>query len=145
MVALLVALSGGLFVPSTTDEASTTYEEAPTPPAVEIPETPPPDSPDYPTPVELVQIVKDVAVIDKIVVAAEEAGIDPLVAVRIAECESTLNPRARNPGSSAKGLYQFTDTTWEYIGAKGHQFDVDENIRQFMKWYPTHPGWWVCK
>lgn len=81
---------------------------------------------------------------EKIIQAAEEAGIDPVLAVQIAFCESSLNPLAANTTSTAKGLYQFTDTTWKWIGASGDQFDEDENIRQFMKWYPTHPDWWEC-
>lgn len=71
--------------------------------------------------------------------------VDIETAVRIAECESSLNPNAANNQSSAKGLYQFTDPTWKWIGAEGHQFDVEENIKQFMIWYPQYPGWWECK
>lgn len=72
-------------------------------------------------------------------------GIDPDMAVAIAQCESRLDPYASNPTSSAKGLYQFTDVTWEYIKATGHQFDAAENIRQFMIWWPIHREWWVCE
>lgn len=81
----------------------------------------------------------------KIKVAARKAGVDVGRALAIAKCESNFNPRARNmEGSTAKGLFQFTDPTWEWIGAEGHQFDEDENVKQFMKWYQTHPTWWEC-
>lgn len=77
--------------------------------------------------------------------AANRAGLNPLKALAIAKCESNLNPLATNhQGSTAKGLFQFTDPTWKYIQAKGHQFDSLENIEQFMKWYPKHPEWWAC-
>lgn len=82
---------------------------------------------------------------DKIRAAAHEYGLDPDQAVMIAQCESSLNERASNPSSTAKGVYQFTDGTWAQIKAQGHQFDADENIKQFMIWYPIHPDWWVCE
>ncbi len=72
-------------------------------------------------------------------------GVDPDMAVAIAQCESGLNEYAQNPTSTAKGLYQFTDGTWEYIKAQGHQFDAEKNIRQFMIWWRIHPEWWVCE
>lgn len=81
----------------------------------------------------------------KIQLRAQDAGVDPVAALRIARCESHLDPLASNLMSSAKGLYQFTDGTWKWIGAQGTQFDEDENILQFMVWYPKHPEWWVCK
>lgn len=72
-------------------------------------------------------------------------GVDPDMAVMIAQCESGLNEYAQNPMSTAKGLYQFTDPTWEYIKATGHQFDAEQNIHQFMIWWKIHPEWWVCE
>lgn len=77
--------------------------------------------------------------------AATEYGLDPSHAVILAQCESRLDERAANPNSTAKGLYQFTDSTWAHIKAQGHQYDAEENIKQFMIWYPIHPEWWVCE
>lgn len=37
---------------------------------------------------------------------------------KIALCESSNNPLAKNPLSSAKGRFQFLDSTWEYYGKK---------------------------
>jgi soluble lytic murein transglycosylase-like protein len=71
-------------------------------------------------------------------------GVDPETALYIADCESDFNPHAKNSSSTAKGVFQFTDTTWKYIKAPGHQFDYKENIKQFMIWYPVHPEWWQC-
>lgn len=77
--------------------------------------------------------------------AARAAGIDPEVAVRIAFCESSLKPWSKNEESTAAGLYQFTAPTWEFIRAPGSPLDEDEAIKQFVKWYPQHPGWWECE
>lgn len=73
---------------------------------------------------------------------ADKNGIDPEKALAIAYCESSFDPYAKNPNSTAKGVYQFLDGTWEWIGASGTPFNAEENIRQFMKWYPRYPQWW---
>jgi soluble lytic murein transglycosylase-like protein len=75
---------------------------------------------------------------------AELRHIDPNIAVRIMRCESSGNPNAANSHSSARGLYQFTKGTWEYIGG-GNIFDTKENIDQFIKWYGIYPSWWECR
>lgn len=84
-------------------------------------------------------------IINEITIQANAAGIPASTAIRIARCESSLNPRAKNNTSSATGLYQFTIGTWEYIGSTGERTDFKESITQFVKWYPIYPGWWVCK
>ncbi len=81
----------------------------------------------------------------EIVRQAKEYGVNEKTALRIAFCESSYKFDAKNPHGSAKGVYQFIDGTWKYIGAEGHQFDYKENIRQFMIHYPKNPGWWECK
>lgn len=81
----------------------------------------------------------------EIIAQAKVAGVSEKAALRIASCESSFKFNAKNPRGSAKGVYQFIDRTWKYIDADGHQYDYKENIRQFMKWYPKHPGWWQCK
>ncbi len=82
---------------------------------------------------------------DRIILASTLAGIDSDTALRIARCESSLDPLAANPGGTAKGLFQFIDATWAFIGSPGDRFDVDANIKQFMIWYPKHPNWWQCR
>jgi len=42
--------------------------------------------------------------------------VDSAVMERIKQCESQGNPNARNPHSTAKGLYQFLDSSWEAYG-----------------------------
>jgi hypothetical protein len=44
--------------------------------------------------------------------AAARTGVDFSYLMAQARVESGLNPQARARGSSARGLYQFTDTTW---------------------------------
>jgi len=40
-------------------------------------------------------------------------GVSPKVALAVASCESRLDPLARNPSSTAKGIYQFLDSSWD--------------------------------
>lgn len=74
------------------------------------------------------------------------AAITPEVkveeAMAIASCESKYDAHAKNPSSTAKGVYQFTDPTWKWIKAEGDQFNWQENIKQFFIWYQRYPSWW---
>ena len=40
-------------------------------------------------------------------------------AIRVANCESSLNPNARSPGGTYLGLWQFSRTTWKEYGGPG--------------------------
>lgn len=67
---------------------------------------------------------------EKIRSAAEQKGVDPDLAVKIASAESSGKSKAKNSRSTAGGLFQVIDETWKrYGGAPGKKFDVDENIR----------------
>jgi hypothetical protein len=72
-------------------------------------------------------------------------GVSVKDALRVAKCESGYVYNAKNGTSTAKGVFQFINGTWKWIGAEGHQFDYKENIKQFMIWYPKYPQWWECK
>jgi hypothetical protein len=48
--------------------------------------------------------------------AAARHGVDPAYLIRAAQIESTMNPRAANKHSSAKGLFQFIDSTRKQYG-----------------------------
>lgn len=62
--------------------------------------------------------------------AAAGRGVDPDLAVRIARKESELYPRAKNPRSSAYGLFQITDDTWkQYGGTRENRYNMMDNIR----------------
>jgi hypothetical protein len=67
---------------------------------------------------------------DKIRAAAIDRGIDPDVALRIANAESSTSNAAKNTRSSARGLFQIIDSTWKNFGGDPtKRDDVDENIR----------------
>jgi hypothetical protein len=53
---------------------------------------------------------------DIIVGAAQKYGVDPQALLGIARIESGLDPSARNPNSSAGGLFQFIDSTAQQYG-----------------------------
>jgi len=65
-------------------------------------------------------------------------------ALAIAECESGFNPNAKNPNSTAKGLYQFINKTWANY-CEGDVFNYQDSIDCFIKLYPVHPDWWACE
>lgn len=59
--------------------------------------------------------------------AAKVAGINPLLALTVAQMESSLNPNARARTSSAKGLFQFLDSTWEdMLKRHGNKYGIPE-------------------
>ena len=82
-------------------------------------------------------------IIDEIKRQSEEYGVSFKDALRIAECESSLNPKAQNPSSTAKGLYQFISKTWDNY-CWGDVYDYKANIHCFMVFYPIYPNWWKC-
>lgn len=51
-------------------------------------------------------------VVQAIKTAAQKTGVDFAYLMQKAETESSLNPSAQAKGSSARGLYQFTGSTW---------------------------------
>jgi hypothetical protein len=79
---------------------------------------------------------------EEIIRQATEAKFNVKLALKIADCESDFRYNAKNPNSSATGVYQFTIGTWKWIGAKGERTDHKENIRNFIKWFPRYPRWW---
>lgn len=58
---------------------------------------------------------------------AAEYDIDPDLFVSLAKRESGLRPDAKNPGSTAGGLFQFIDGTWNRYGNKKDKFDPEAN------------------
>ena len=61
-----------------------------------------------------------------IAAAANRHGVDPDNLIRIAQIESSLNPNAQNPSSSAGGLFQFIDSTARDYGLR-NKYDPYES------------------
>jgi hypothetical protein len=64
--------------------------------------------------------------------AATRYGVDPNDAIRIAQIESGMDPRAHNP-SGASGLFQFMPSTWKQYGAGRSPFDAYANADAGMR------------
>lgn len=52
---------------------------------------------------------------------------EPLM-LKIAICESELEPKAKNKHSTAKGIFQILDGTWKHFKCKGDPFNAEDNI-----------------
>jgi hypothetical protein len=67
-------------------------------------------------------------VVDTIVRASDEAGVDPVYMMALADKESSFDPDAKAATSSAQGLFQFVTRTWlEMIRDYGARYGlVDE-------------------
>ena len=67
--------------------------------------------------------------------AAGRYNLPPDLMQNIAGAESSGRSDAANPRSSAKGIYQFIDPTWESLGGTpGNQFDPQENVELGAKY-----------
>ena len=72
-------------------------------------------------------------------------------AVRIARCESGLNPRAKNPSpsSSASGVFQIIRGTWRANASPGMDvFNAQDNIEvAYRIWLRSGRSWrqWSCR
>lgn len=63
--------------------------------------------------------------------AADVNGIDPTYLVAVADIETggTFDPTAKNPKSTAGGLFQFTDSTWDMYAPGQDKNDPEANTR----------------
>lgn len=59
---------------------------------------------------------------------------------RVAMCESSLNPQAKNKRSTASGLFQITNPTWKWLKCDGDKLDAESNIKCAKKLYDKY-GW----
>jgi soluble lytic murein transglycosylase-like protein len=72
---------------------------------------------------------------DILAAKAAENKLPPELLNKIAGIESGYKSTAANPNSSAKGLFQFTDSTWKGMGGKaGEQFDPEKNAELGAKY-----------
>lgn len=76
------------------------------------------------------EAVNESSVTNLIRAEAQKQGVDPDLAVRIAEQESRLDPTAKNPRSTAAGLFQLLEGTRKELGGDPNKrFDPLENAR----------------
>jgi hypothetical protein len=67
--------------------------------------------------------------------AAAREGVDPELMQKIGGSESGHKATAKNPKSTAKGLFQFVDKTWAEMGGKpGQQYDPYKNAELGAKY-----------
>ena len=62
---------------------------------------------------------------------ANREGIPVSVMLAIADAESNFNPNAKNPHSTATGIYQFLDGSWDYFNCPGSVVNARDNIECF--------------
>lgn len=63
---------------------------------------------------------------------ASMTGVDPNMLYAICSIESTFNPNAKAPTSSASGLFQFINSTWaETLRRHGNKFGLSPSASQF--------------
>jgi hypothetical protein len=56
-------------------------------------------------------------------------------AIRVADCESSLNPKAASPGEKYLGLWQFSKATWQDYGGPGDDpRDVNAYRQTLVAW-----------
>jgi hypothetical protein len=64
------------------------------------------------------------------------------VLLKVLECESSLNTTARNPKSTASGVAQFLDSTWNKY-CKGDKDNPYDQIHCFViAWAEGYERWW---
>lgn len=85
---------------------------------------------------------------EKILEYSEKHGIDAMLALNIACAESCthdkngniiFNPNAKNPNSTASGIFQFLQGTWNSM-CEGDVFDENDNIECAVKILATSTG-----
>jgi len=91
--------------------------------------------------------------IDKIRCIGEDLGYDNDVIktmIRIARAESTFRSDAKNPSSTASGLFQIIYSTWNSNNCQGNAINVEDNIkcaykiyskRGFQPWASSASSW----
>jgi hypothetical protein len=77
-------------------------------------------------------------------------GANTDAALRVMDCESGGNPEAKNPSSSASGLFQFLASTWERVTGEtypGYVFDGESNIAAAAELSRGGADWsqWSCR
>ena len=69
---------------------------------------------------------------NEIYIYSRQYGVNYNLAIDLALAESRFNPRAKNPKSTAKGIYQFINQTWKDY-CEGNVFNSKDNIKCAME------------
>jgi hypothetical protein len=104
----------------------------------------PPPTP-TPAPEPAVAAAPPTSIPEIIRAAAVRHGTDPERLLRVARCESGLNPRAYNPAGPYIGLFQFHPNTFRAFGGKDIYDPYDQSdvaARMFARGLAHH---WGCK
>ena len=85
---------------------------------------------------------KNAAIKNKIIAEAEKQGIDPALALALADQESSFNPKAKSQ-TGARGIYQMTTPACKQVGIPFDEklYDADYNIHyglKYLKWCLEH-------
>lgn len=83
------------------------------------------------------------AQVEWVIRAEAEGKMNVQKALDIAQCESSLGLNKVNPISSARGVYQFIDSTWEHY-CDGDVMNDRDNVKCFVELYSKNPTWWEC-
>ncbi len=86
-------------------------------------------------------------VVNIITAAANRYGQSSEAMIRVARCESSLNPNAVNRSSGASGLFQFMPGTWRttpYANANIFNAESNANAAAWM-WSVGRRNEWVCQ
>lgn len=85
------------------------------------------------------KLTEDLSIADKIRLSARKYKVNESLALNIACAESQFNAKARNPLSTAGGVYQFLDGTWASQGKRlwgtlegRNKLNADDNIELAM-------------
>lgn len=79
-------------------------------------------------------VAKDLPMREAIANIASSHGVDKRIALRVANCESHFNPKAKNKDSTAKGLWQILDihglsAEFRYDPIKSTRWAIDKWVR----------------
>lgn len=85
------------------------------------------------------------SIADIIAAAAQRHGVDPARLIRVATCESHLNPLSVNASSGASGLFQFMSAT--FYGNGGHNiWDPADQAEIAAKMFAAGQAYqWTCR
>lgn len=86
------------------------------------------------TPVVILEGAKDPLRNSNVVLIADTFPNAPVM-LKVANAESGYNEKAKNPGSTARGLFQVIQSTQKNYGCTGDMYDPEDNVACAKKLY----------